>query len=271
MGETSDKDLNQFAVGSSHLPTKHTIPKFETGAHWIKLNQQQQTTTIVNNNNNPDRMASAAQPVDLVSTDDEEPAHPPPQPEKPLTQVTSQQLSTICIEGPPLSMLRPCHGRNNNIYNPTSPRLNIFKRKLRPLLTGVYFPADVSISVTIWFLFPPPKSDFHRRAAPPGGIENHAALLKNPFENMFPANIKSDVDNLAKFALDGMNELAYADDKQVVKLDVYKMRDHFGRGGGECQGCTIIQIEKFDQFQMLKKLPKVTRLLDTAGSAFIES
>lgn len=38
----------------------------------------------------------------------------------------------------------------------------------------------------------------------------------------YPCTTKWDIDNMAKTILDGLNKLAYHDDKQVVKLDVCK-------------------------------------------------
>ena len=43
-----------------------------------------------------------------------------------------------------------------------------------------------------------------------------------------------DLDNVAKFALDGMNELVYQDDKQVAKLVACKLFD----SEGGCNGRT---------------------------------
>ena len=43
------------------------------------------------------------------------------------------------------------------------------------------------------------------------------------------ATIKPDLDNVAKAVLDGLNGLAFDDDKQVVKLEVSKRYDHEAR------------------------------------------
>ena len=51
-----------------------------------------------------------------------------------------------------------------------------------------------------------------------------------------------DIDNLAKFVLDGMNQLVYEDDKQVVKLVVYKLFD----SEHGCNGRMVVEVTKFD-------------------------
>ena len=54
--------------------------------------------------------------------------------------------------------------------------------------------------------------------------------------------IAPDIDNLAKFVLDGMNKLVCQDDKQVVKLTALKLYD----SEGGCDGCTVVEVSKFD-------------------------
>jgi Endodeoxyribonuclease RusA len=50
-----------------------------------------------------------------------------------------------------------------------------------------------------------------------------------------------DIDNLSKFVLDGMNKLVYEDDRQVVKLVVYKLLDCVG----ECEGRPVVIVSPF--------------------------
>ena len=56
--------------------------------------------------------------------------------------------------------------------------------------------------------------------------------------------IKPDIDNMAKFVLDALNGLVYEDDKQVVKLVVYKLLDSIG----ECEGRTVVEVSPFVGF-----------------------
>ena len=50
-----------------------------------------------------------------------------------------------------------------------------------------------------------------------------------------------DIDDFAKFVLDGMNGLVYHDDKQVAKLVVHKLFD----SEHGCNGRTEIEVTKF--------------------------
>ena len=52
-----------------------------------------------------------------------------------------------------------------------------------------------------------------------------------------------DIDNLAKFVLDGLIGIAYADDAQVVQLVAYKMCDSLG----DCSGGTLVRISTMDE------------------------
>jgi len=51
-----------------------------------------------------------------------------------------------------------------------------------------------------------------------------------------------DIDNLAKFVLDGMNKLVHHDDRQVAKLVLCKLFD----SEHGCNGQTVIEVTKFD-------------------------
>ena len=58
----------------------------------------------------------------------------------------------------------------------------------------------------------------------------------------FARPIRPDIDNLAKFVLDALNGLLYTDDRQVVKLLVYKLLDN----QGECEGRTVVEVSAFN-------------------------
>ena len=51
-------------------------------------------------------------------------------------------------------------------------------------------------------------------------------------------HIRSDVDNLAKFVMDSLNGVVYADDRQVTSLNVVKVLDP----DGPCLGATEVEI-----------------------------
>ena len=50
--------------------------------------------------------------------------------------------------------------------------------------------------------------------------------LKDNAPNALSAELRTDVDNLAKFVLDSCNELLYEDDKQIVSLHITKIYDN---------------------------------------------
>ena len=79
-----------------------------------------------------------------------------------------------------------------------------------------------------------PNSDF---------INNQRGLGRLQQNLPFSRSRVPDIDNLAKFALDGLNELIYEDDRQVVKLTVYKLLDNHGL----CEGRTRIIITPFEE------------------------
>lgn len=60
--------------------------------------------------------------------------------------------------------------------------------------------------------------------------KSHTKATKALMEaGQIQATIKPDLDNIAKAVLDGLNGIAFDDDKQVVRLDVSKRYDHEAR------------------------------------------
>jgi hypothetical protein len=66
--------------------------------------------------------------------------------------------------------------------------------------------------------------------------------LKAAARRLLFVPITPDIDNLAKFVLDSLIGVGYADDAQVVKLEVYKLRDSIG----SCNGATIFHLARFN-------------------------
>ena len=100
---------------------------------------------------------------------------------------------------------------------------------------GVLFAAKVPVALTIHFHMKRPLSDFK------GNHGRGAEFLKEMAARVRP--IRPDIDNLAKFVLDGLNGLVYHDDRQVVKLEVYKLMD----SEGQCNGRIVIHVERATQ------------------------
>lgn len=87
--------------------------------------------------------------------------------------------------------------------------------------------------MSIWFYLYRPKKDFIDQVRAPGNLK---ADVRNQFMPSIP-----DIDNLAKFVLDALNKVLYQDDKQIVKLTCYKLRDNHDL----CLGSTRFTIEPF--------------------------
>jgi len=122
-------------------------------------------------------------------------------------------------------------------YNPATKALQSFKNTIKSILPqtqlGYIYPKGVSITLTLIFYMRRPNSDFINKER---GIDRLRQMLPLTQPKV------PDVDNLVKFALDGMNQLIYEDDRQVVKLTAYKLFDN----NGCCEGRTTIIISVFD-------------------------
>ena len=144
----------------------------------------------------------------------------------------------LCLLGHPIAMPRP-RVFNNRFVNPRKPQMEDFKRrvieKIPQAANGPLFARRVPVQLTVWFLLKRPDDDF---------INNNRVLgrIKAAARNLLFLPIVPDVDNLAKFVLDSLIGVGYADDAQVVKLEVYKLRDSFG----SCNGATIFHLAKFN-------------------------
>lgn len=98
------------------------------------------------------------------------------------------------------------------------------------------FPTGVPVSLCVWCFLPRPMDDFIGRVNVPGKLKPEALSLE---KTMVP--IKPDTDNLAKFLLDCFTGILYEDDRQVVELQMWKLRDTVGC----CHGRTKFICEKF--------------------------
>jgi Holliday junction resolvase RusA-like endonuclease len=122
-------------------------------------------------------------------------------------------------------------------YNPASKELLRFKNSVKAMIPdtqhGHVYPRGMRLCLTLIFYMRRPNSDFRNNQR---GIDRLRQLLP------FARPQVPDIDNLAKFVLDGLNNLLYEDDRQVVKLTVYKLLDNHG----SCDGRTIIISTGFD-------------------------
>ena len=121
---------------------------------------------------------------------------------------------------------------NDNDTSITIPKPSVF-----------LFPPSNNLQITLTFRIKRPRVHFVNSKPGPGRLKPSApGRLYN--------NIRSDVDNLAKFVLDSLNELLYEDDRQVVKLCAVKVLDTPVENGdaaddaedGLCLGGTDVEI-----------------------------
>lgn len=92
------------------------------------------------------------------------------------------------------------------------------------------FQENEHLSVQIIFYMKRPKTHFVANNPQSGRI-------RKLYEGFLPHRSKTDVDNLAKFVLDSLNGLLYADDKQVISLHVTKLLHSEGDFKGMTQIC----------------------------------
>ena len=125
-------------------------------------------------------------------------------------------------------------------YNPASPHIAAFRNKARAALTPlmnngeVMFDTCIPVVVHIIFYLPRPQEDFVGRRRQPGNLKP-SALTKT----IIP--VGADIDNLTKLVLDALTGVVFRDDRQVVKLVAYKVRDSYM----SCNGSTVVEVSKF--------------------------
>ena len=94
------------------------------------------------------------------------------------------------------------------------------------------FSADECLQLSLTFRMKRPKSHFI--ANQPG----YDRLKSSAPSKINIRNLRSDIDNMAKFVMDSLNGLLYVDDRQVVVLNVRKVLDC----DGLCLGATDVEI-----------------------------
>lgn len=133
-------------------------------------------------------------------------------------------LNRVTVAGPPSPM--PAHKFFRGVtVNPATPKLNAFRAAARQNLEAqgvTMFPVlgEVPIAVEIWFCMRLNNIDF---------INGDRTRLRGDLNRTDVSHYnvaKPDVDNLVKFALDGLKGVAYRDDKLVVSVKAYRCRDN---------------------------------------------
>jgi Holliday junction resolvase RusA-like endonuclease len=148
-------------------------------------------------------------------------------------------IQRIELDGQPRSLprARTSYRSKQKHYNPATKDLNEFKNVVRASIPqtalGCLYPIGVPVTMTLLFYLKRPNYDFKNGQRGVGRLKSMLPWTRPQVP---------DIDNLAKFVLDGMNGLVYADDRQVVKLVIYKLLDN----ESQCDGRTVVLISAFE-------------------------
>lgn len=111
------------------------------------------------------------------------------------------------IPGPVVAKQRPRLSKNGAVYTPN--KTKIFEQICKLAYGNRYFFEDENISIKILFKFEVPKSysKKNKEKALKGVIRPH----------------KADIDNYIKSVLDGLNKVAYEDDRAIYSVQAEKI------------------------------------------------
>jgi Holliday junction resolvase RusA-like endonuclease len=142
------------------------------------------------------------------------------------------------INRKPVPLARP-RFYQKGIYSKNKADIKLFQNDIKQQLSALDinpcpFTKESPLSVTIRFFLKRPNNDFKANKR---GVDR----LKTMAEGLAAPPFGSDIDNLAKFVLDGMNKIVYDDDRQIVHLVCYRLRDNID----ECLGRTEITISPY--------------------------
>jgi Holliday junction resolvase RusA-like endonuclease len=122
-------------------------------------------------------------------------------------------------------------------YNPSAKAQELFRNVVLEMMdTNLpVFEEKALLAMTIVFRLKRPLKDFVASRRGPGRLR-----LVAPSQ---VALTRTDVDNLAKFVLDSLNEVLYQDDRQIVSLHVTKLLDN----QDDCLGSTQIHLRQLTE------------------------
>lgn len=144
-------------------------------------------------------------------------------------------LAQFTVRGNPLPLRRHRTSRGF-VYNPSAAAQTSFREAVENLLFGAAASRETdardaeSESTPLWhsgytlavtILFHMKRPNLHFIAGKPGPGRLRPTAPKQSCSNM-----RTDVDNLAKFVLDSLNGLLYEDDRQIASLHVAKLYDN---------------------------------------------
>lgn len=111
---------------------------------------------------------------------------------------------TIWVEGRPVPKGRPRMTRRGRVFTPQS---TIDRERLiaQTWLDAGFPVIEGPVSVTVEL------------------VQEGEWITVTPLEEGRASKLRGDVDNYAKLALDGLNGVAYPDDKKVLEVHAYKL------------------------------------------------
>jgi Holliday junction resolvase RusA-like endonuclease len=160
--------------------------------------------------------------------------------------VDTPRRCSFIVQGNPLPLQRIKRSKYGNAYNPSGPSQRSFQAVVRDILHAKgnrtsmatpLFANEESLIVTIVFRMRRPLSHFVNRT------RGHPLCPDAPGQVSLT---RPDIDNLAKFVLDSLNGIIYADDHQIVALKLVKILDSFE----ECNGSTEVSVQVIGEDEM---------------------
>jgi len=138
-------------------------------------------------------------------------------------------LVQFTVRGNPLPLRRHRTSRGF-VYNPSAAAQKSFREAVEQILANridygsapgntPIWKSEHTLTVAIVFRMKRPKLHFIAGKPGPGRLRNTA-----PKQSC--SNMRTDVDNLAKFVLDSLNGVMYEDDRQIASLHVTKLYDN---------------------------------------------
>lgn len=120
-------------------------------------------------------------------------------------------IKTIVIPGQPVGKGRPRFTKTGHTYTDrkTVEAEKAISEAYRLRYGKAMIPADHPVGLRIYAFFKIPKSDTKKKKM-------------DKISGKIPAIIKPDSDNICKLVMDGLNKVAYMDDKQVVQIKIEK-------------------------------------------------
>ena len=174
----------------------------------------------------------------------------------------------VIVPGKPSAMPRAAFMawmRNNElmrrVVNRASPQIKIFRQKFLDELSHRYGIAttnlpiypDGGVVMIMTFCRRIPNAEFK-------GKQRWRPFVGGKYscDSTWRDTKKPDIDNLAKFVMDSLNGVVYADDSQVVKTIMYKLVDNVAPFDGR----TVVEFHRANRLDDLPKaIPHATSVL----------